>query len=88
MKYQLAIAFIAAAILVACGKKEEGASSGAAAPASPADMTDSKTKDDLARIRELMEKEEARKQAQAKRDRELADNHIKGSKAPLQTFGR
>jgi major membrane immunogen (membrane-anchored lipoprotein) len=88
MKQQVAAIMIAAAILTACGKKEEAAPPAATAPAVPASAPDGKNKDDLARIRELMEKEEARKVAQEAKDKKHANSRMEGAKAPLQTFGR
>jgi hypothetical protein len=88
MNNALAAIMIAAGILAACGKKEEAAPPAAAAPAVQASALDGKNKDDLARIRELMEKEEARKVAQEAKDKTHANSRMEGAKAPLQIFGR
>jgi hypothetical protein len=86
MKHRVLLSLIACALIVACGKKEE-----AAVPAAPpvvAPAAPDKSKDDLARIRELMEKEEARKQEQEAKAKRLAKSQMDGATAPLQTFGR
>jgi hypothetical protein len=84
----LAIAVTAAILMNACSKTEQGTQPAANAPAKPASAPDTKNKDDLARIRELMEKEEARKQAQEARAKSLQEQMKDGSRAPVPTFGR
>ena len=59
-----ALATIVLSLIVACSKLEQVTQPAANAQPTPASGLESKSKDDLARIRELMEKEEARKQAQ------------------------
>jgi PBP1b-binding outer membrane lipoprotein LpoB len=88
MKQQVAAIMIAAAILAACGKKEEAAPPAATAPAVPASAPESKNKDDLARIRELMEKEDARKVAQEAKDKKHANSRIQGATDAPPKFGR
>jgi PBP1b-binding outer membrane lipoprotein LpoB len=88
MNNALAAIVIAAVILAACGKKEEAAPPAATAPAVPASAPESKNKDDLARIRELMEKEEARKVAQEAKDKKHANSRIEGAAAPINRYGR
>jgi outer membrane protein assembly factor BamE (lipoprotein component of BamABCDE complex) len=74
--------------LSACSKTEQGAQPTANSPSSAASAPDSKSSDDLARIRELMEKEEVRKVAQAAKDKRLAESQKAGNSAPVPTFGR
>ena len=75
-------------MLAACSKTEPTGQPAANAPAMPASAPDTKAKDDLARIRELMEKEEARKQAAAEKDKALGEAIVKAARAPVNTFGR
>ena len=84
----MAIAATATIFLAACGKTEQISQPGTTAPATPASAPDTRSKDDLARIRELMEKEEARKQAQETKAKSLAESQKAGNSAPLNTFGR
>jgi hypothetical protein len=73
----LAVAVTTAILMTACSKTEQGTQPAANAPATPASGLDGKSKEDLARIRELMEKEEARKQAQEAKDKKHANSRIK-----------
>ncbi len=84
----LAIAATATLLLTACDKTEQATQPTATPPVTPKDSLDTKSKDDLARIRELMEKEEARKQAQEAKSKELGESLVKGARAPVNTFGR
>lgn len=84
----LAIAATATLLLPSCGKTEQATQPTATTPVTPKDSLDTKSKDDLARIRELMEKDEVRKQAQEVKDKRLAESQKAGNSAPLNTFGR
>jgi cell division protein FtsN len=84
----LAVAVTTAILMTACSKTEQGTQPAANAPATPASGLDGKSKEDLARIRELMEKEEARKQAQETKSKSLQEQMKDGSRAPVPTFGR
>ncbi len=81
----LAIAATATILLAACSKTEQDTQPAANAPAS---APDAKSKDDLARIRELMEKDEERKQAQEAKAKASQKAISDGGKAPVPTFGR
>jgi hypothetical protein len=84
----LAIAVTAAILMTACSKTEQGTQPAANAPANPASAPDAKNKDDLARIRELMEKEEARKVAEEAKSKSIQQQISDGGKAPIQRYGR
>ncbi len=84
----LAMAATAAIFLAACGKTEQGTQTTVNAPARQAIAPDAQSKDDLARIRELMEKEEARKQLQEAKSKATQKAIADGGKAPVPTFGR
>lgn len=92
IKYQQPIAYALATIvfslIVACSKPEQVTQPAANAQPTPASGLESKSKEDLARIRELMEKEEARKQTQVERDASHQKQMQDGSRAPVPSFGR
>ena len=83
-----AVVIATAWMLAACSKTEPTGQPAANAPAIPASTPDTKAKDDLARIRELMEKDEARKQAAAEKDKAMGEAISKALRAPVNTFGR
>ena len=83
-----AVAIATTWMLAACSKTEPAGQPAANAPAIPASAPDTKAKDDLARIRELMEKEEARKVAEEAKAKSLQKQLSDGGKAPLLTYGR
>ena len=82
------LAIAATVMLAACSKPEPASQPAATAPATPATTPDTKAKDDLARIRELMEKEEARKVAQEAKAKSTQQQLLDSAKAPVNTFGR
>ncbi len=84
----LAIAATVTILLAACSKTEQDTQPAANTPATPASAPDAKSKDDLARIRELMEKDEERKQAQEAKAKASQKAISDGGKAPVPTFGR
>lgn len=85
---KIAIAIATTWMLAACSKTEPTGQPAAIAPATPASALDTKAKDDLARIRELMEKEEARKVDQEAKTKLLQQQLLKSATAPVNTFGR
>ena len=88
MKKSLAITVTTIALLAACSKQEQSAAPASGTPPLSASGLEDKSKDDLARIRELMEKDEARKQEQEAKSKSLQQQISRGGKAPLETFGR
>lgn len=82
------LAIAATVMLAACSKTEPTGQPAATAPALPASAPDTKAKDDLARIRELMEKDEARKVAQEAKAKSTQQQLLDSAKAPVNTFGR
>ena len=75
-------------MLAACSKTEPAGQPAANAPAIPASAPGTKANDDLARLRELMEQEDARKQAAAEKDKAMGEAISKALRAPVNTFGR
>ena len=75
-------------MLTACSKTEPTGQPAANAPTAPASAPGTKANDDLARIRELMEKEEARKVAQEAKAKSTQQQLLDSAKAPVNTFGR
>ena len=75
-------------MLTACSKTEPTGQPAANAPTAPASAPGTRANDDLARIRELMEKEEARRVAEEAKAKSLQKQLSDGGKAPLLTYGR
>lgn len=85
----IAVTVSATILLTGCGKTEQAAPPTTTnIPSKPADDLGSKSKDDLARIRELMEKDEARRKEQEAESRRLSKEAAAGARKPLLTFGR
>lgn len=84
----VAIAIATTWMLAACSKTEPTSQPAANAPTAPASAPGTKANDDLARIRELMEKDEARKQAEIEKGKALGAAFVKGAETPINTFGR
>ena len=83
-----AVAIATTWMLTACSKPEPTGQPAAIAPATPASAPDTKAKDDLARIRELMEKEEARRVAEDEKGKAMGEAIVRAAKTPINTFGR
>ena len=83
-----AVVIATTGMLAACSKTEPAGQPAANAPAIPASAPGTKANDDLARIRELMEKEEARKVAQEAKAKSTQQQLLDSAKAPVNTFGR
>ena len=85
MKKTFLLVPLVAIILIGCSKTEDPAPAGAGSPSSSQTVPAKPARDeDLARMRELMEKEESRKTAAEQSSREFGAGVKKGGAAPIR----